>query len=219
MLSSKHFVILLFCVFVITTNDVFAEDHKVAIPKGAASNLCATFHNCYAPEKITINVSDSVTWINDDTDVHTATSGKPGEIFNVFDSGFIKAGESWSFVFDDPGVFDYFCTIHPWMIGHVTVIGQKVQKEPETKIPQWVKNNAKWWADGMIKDSDFVNGIQYMIQNGMIKIPKAQQENSVDEPIPEWVKNNAKWWADGIITDSDFVNGIQYMIQKRIIRV
>ena len=38
------------------------------------------------------------------------------------------------------------------------------------EIPGWVKNNAGWWADGLIKDADFVSGIQYLISNGIMKV-------------------------------------------------
>ena len=38
-------------------------------------------------------------------------------------------------------------------------------------VPDWVKNNAKWWADGQIPESDFINAIQYLITNGILKIP------------------------------------------------
>jgi hypothetical protein len=38
------------------------------------------------------------------------------------------------------------------------------------QIPVWVKNNAKWWADGTIGDSDFVQGIQYLIKQGIIRV-------------------------------------------------
>ena len=37
-------------------------------------------------------------------------------------------------------------------------------------IPSWVKNNAGWWADGQIDDETFVDGIQYLVSNGIIKI-------------------------------------------------
>jgi len=58
------------------------------------------------------------------------------------------------------------------------LIKQGIVKIPPTtagaassnQIPDWVKNNAKWWADGTIGDSDFVQGIQYLITNGVIKI-------------------------------------------------
>jgi hypothetical protein len=90
-----------------------------------------------------------------------------------------------------------------------------------TVIPDWVKNNAGWWADDMIEDSDFAQGIQYLISEGIMTIPEtAQVETTGDtQGIPSWVKNNAGWWADGAITDDDFVKGIQYLVGQGIIRV
>lgn len=38
-------------------------------------------------------------------------------------------------------------------------------------IPQWIKNNAKWWSEGNITDAQFVSGIQYLITQGIIQIP------------------------------------------------
>jgi|SRR5579872_5798059 len=41
-------------------------------------------------------------------------------------------------------------------------------------IPQWIKNNAKWWSDGTITDSEFLKGIQYLVQEGIIQVPVSQ---------------------------------------------
>ena len=38
-------------------------------------------------------------------------------------------------------------------------------------VPDWVKNNAKWWADGQIGESDFINAMQYLITHGILEIP------------------------------------------------
>ena len=37
-------------------------------------------------------------------------------------------------------------------------------------IPSWIKNNAEWWADGVIPDDAFVSGLQWLISNGIMKI-------------------------------------------------
>ncbi len=88
-------------------------------------------------------------------------------------------------------------------------------------IPEWIKNNANWWAQGSIGDSDFVSGIQYLIKEGIMQIPETVQAETVDgsKEIPSWIKNNAEWWAQGLITDDDFVKGIQYLVKQGIIRV
>ena len=37
-------------------------------------------------------------------------------------------------------------------------------------VPDWVKNNAKWWSEDLIEDADFVNGIEYLIKKQIISI-------------------------------------------------
>ncbi len=42
--------------------------------------------------------------------------------------------------------------------------------EREQNVPDWVRNNAGWWADGLISDEDFVSGIKYLIEQGIIRV-------------------------------------------------
>jgi hypothetical protein len=90
---------------------------------------------------------------------------------------------------------------------------------PQIVIPGWIKNTAKWWHDGQVGDNDFVKGIQFMIQNGIMKIPPSQGSASGSQIIPSWIKNNAGWWANGQISDDEFVKGIQYLITNGIIQL
>jgi len=88
-------------------------------------------------------------------------------------------------------------------------------------IPEWIKTNAGWWAQGKITDNEFVKGIQYLLSEGIMGLPQTFQteaSGSSDE-IPSWIKNNAGWWAQGKITDDEFVKGIQYLVEQGIIRV
>ena len=84
-------------------------------------------------------------------------------------------------------------------------------------IPAWIKNNAGWWHDGTIDDNTFVQGIQYMITNGIMQVPHGTSSGTGSNVIPAWIKNNAGWWHDGTIDDNTFVQGIQYMITNGII--
>ena len=87
-------------------------------------------------------------------------------------------------------------------------------------IPGWIKNNAEWWAAGQIDDGSFVQGIQYLIKEDILKIPPTSQgTNSGSNDIPGWIKNNAEWWAAGQIDDDSFIQGIQYLIKEGIMRV
>ena len=86
-------------------------------------------------------------------------------------------------------------------------------------IPNWVKNNAKWWGTGQIGDSDFIQAMQYLIENKIIVIPGTASSSAASTTIPSWVKNNAKWWGTGQIGDSDFIQAMQYLIQSGIIHI
>ena len=88
------------------------------------------------------------------------------------------------------------------------------------EIPTWIKNIAGWWAENKVDDSNFIGGIQYMINVGIIVIPDLPYTTGQGtENVPPWAKNNAGWWADGQITDDDFVKGIQYLVENGIIVV
>jgi len=89
--------------------------------------------------------------------------------------------------------------------------------ESETVVPNWIKITAEWWSDGQIDDEEFVQGIQYLINNEIMNIPQTELEESTGNGIPSWVKNNAGWWADGQIDDETFVDGIQYLVSNGII--
>lgn len=94
----------------------------------------------------------------------------------------------------------------------------KINSNVEIIVPEWIKNNAGWWADGSIDDNSFVQGIQYLIKEGIMKIPEKVNTSNVEEKeIPSWIKNNAGWWANDQITDSDFVSGIEYLVNHKII--
>jgi len=101
----------------------------------------------------------------------------------------------------------------PIIINHIT-------RENNISIPEWIRDNAGWWADGSIDDNSFVQGIQFLIKEKIMKIPQtAQGSGSGTNQIPSWIKNNAKWWSDGQIDDETFVQGIQFLVQNRIIHI
>jgi predicted secreted protein with PEFG-CTERM motif len=79
-------------------------------------------NQCYVPYEITIQPGDEVVWSNDDTAAHTVTSGTPtsGPDGN-FDSSLFMAAATFSHIFDSAGEFPYFCMVHPWMSGSITV--------------------------------------------------------------------------------------------------
>ena len=87
------------------------------------------------------------------------------------------------------------------------------------EVPAWVKNNAGWWANDSISESEFLSGISFLISDGIISVASTVvSENSSDE-VPDWVKNNAGWWANNKISDGEFVNGIQHLMTMGLISV
>ena len=92
----------------------------------------------------------------------------------------------------------------------------------KTEIPGWIKNNAAWWADNQINDDTFIQGIQFLIKENILKIPPTMQDSGIgssSNEIPGWIKNNAAWWADNQINDDTFIQGIQFLIKEGILRV
>ena len=86
-------------------------------------------------------------------------------------------------------------------------------------IPAWIKNNAEWWADDLIDDSSFVSGLQWLIENDIMKMPPTEQGTGSDNVIPSWIKRNAGWWAGGQIDDGQFIFGIQWLISNGIMKI
>ena len=87
-------------------------------------------------------------------------------------------------------------------------------------IPEWVKNNASRWSDRQISQTEFVNGLEFLINQGIIYIPPT--EPGIPGPeriIPDWVRNTAGWWAEGKIPDSGFIYAMKYLIEIGLIEV
>ena len=100
----------------------------------------------------------------------------------------------------------------------ILVINQNDNPQ-SNKIPAWIKNNAGWWADGSIDDDSFIQGIQFLIKEDVLKIPQTTQGSSSTNEIPAWIKNNAGWWADGSIDDDSFIQGTQFLIKQGILQI
>ena len=98
-----------------------AEEVSVSMPEDSSNQDCANTETCYVPYMITVNPGDTVIWSNDDFLPHTVTTGMTPKPDGLFDSGVLLEDEIFSYTFDTLGEYDYFCTVHPWMIGQVLV--------------------------------------------------------------------------------------------------
>lgn len=70
----------------------------------------------FTPENLTVPAGTRVTWRNTDGMTHTVTSDS-----GIFDSGNLSNNAVYSYTFDTPGVYPYFCRLHPGMTGTITV--------------------------------------------------------------------------------------------------
>src|SRR5919197_3351347 len=82
-----------------------------------------TTPNPYNPSPLKVKAGTTVTWTNNDSTLHTVSSGLPeqGAVGTLFDSSLIAPGKTYTHTFDKPGTFDYSCTLHPFMHGQVIV--------------------------------------------------------------------------------------------------
>ena len=152
----NYLFLLIFLGFVLTTLniDVIYADSEFFVynTKGSYNLGCELDNSCFEPYITKIQVGDTITWTNNDDAIHVVVSGDPVSQENLqkhdgyFDSGFLKMNESFSFLFENEGVFGYFCTIHPWMNGYVTVGDIEFS---ETQI------NQNYEITPIVMDSDF----------------------------------------------------------------
>ncbi len=99
-----------------------AYDGVISLPEGSGVPGCEETNECYIPYHVTVSAGEEITWSNDDSAAHTVTSGTPSEgPDGNFDSGLFMAGGTFSVTLDESGEYPYFCMVHPWMIGIVTV--------------------------------------------------------------------------------------------------
>lgn len=92
---------------------------SVTIPNGNSAQSSVGF---FVPLNSEVLRGTTITWQNQDNIGHTIQSiNDQGTIIPMFNSPVLKTGETFSYKFDSPGVYHYYCSIHPWRIGVVTV--------------------------------------------------------------------------------------------------
>jgi len=95
---------------------------EVNIPTRSGIVGCELKMKCYIPSSVIVAVGGTVIWFNDDTVHHTVTSGTKSDGHdNKFASPLFMGDSTFSHTFDEEGLYDYFCLVHPWMTGTVQV--------------------------------------------------------------------------------------------------
>ncbi len=150
------------------------------------------------------------------------------EIPRTLNGQTIKFGEKIEFEYVDFGsvasVFVGDTTQESTMDGYISNLGAiiELRKKPngyenESYVPSWIKTSAKWWARGIVPDSSFITGLEYMINQNYIQLDDKTSKQIVIHEVPEWLKVNALLWSEKIVSDSEFFNAIKFLIDNRVI--
>ena len=96
-----------------------AVNAEIFIPNG---NFDVTGAGFYSPLNLQIPTGTAVTWINEDSVPHNIQSmDDSGNVIQLFNSPPLNTGDKFEFTFEESGVYNYFCSFHPWRVGVVTV--------------------------------------------------------------------------------------------------
>jgi plastocyanin len=98
------------------------QSQRVSIVLGSSS----LNNNAFQPNPVQVSIGATVTWINDDSQPHTVTSGVSGQLDGRFDSSpnfnpLLASGQTFEHTFTEAGEYPYFCQLHPNMVGTVQV--------------------------------------------------------------------------------------------------
>ena len=102
-------------------NEIIPENisSSVLIPNGNFDISNTAF---YIPLNLEVVAGTTVEWINDDSVPHTIQSqDSQGNIIGLFNSAPLLTGENFEYAFEEAGVYNYFCSLHPWRVGTITV--------------------------------------------------------------------------------------------------
>ena len=109
-------------------------------------------------------------------------------------------------------------SVGPTSQGVVKISGFEKGIPPELpKIPQWIKQNADWWATDQISDSEFLENIDFLFEKGIVFVPGKGVNSESTWSVPTWYKTIAKWWSEDKITDDEFLLAIENLVAREII--
>jgi len=94
-------------------------DAIIIIPNG---NFDVSSSGFYLPLNLEIATNTKVVWVNEDSVPHNIQSqDEVGKVSDVFNSPPLNTGDRFEYTFDEAGVYNYYCSFHPWRVGVVTV--------------------------------------------------------------------------------------------------
>lgn len=176
-------ILLIFTmIFIISISpSVFAEVTITTGPGNLSTPGCEETNECYTPSEVAVDVGEKIMMTNTDAaGIHTFTSGTVDGFSpspdGKFDSGILNADQSFEFSSDTAGEYPYYCMLHTWMQGTITV--QEAMAEPPPQMAMVVQPdemmaeiiasdgvaNEKMTIDLTITDLDG-NGVEHITYN------------------------------------------------------
>ena len=118
-------------IVLVLLNQVYGQENEVIVTIVKGSADAGSGENKYGnhtgygfdPPELTIEKGTIVKWVNNDTTIHTVTSGKPssGTLGTAFDSSYMNEGDVYLHKFNNKKTYDYYCTMYPFMKGKIIV--------------------------------------------------------------------------------------------------
>ena len=131
-------------------------------------------------------------------------------------------GEPVEFIqsIDQMGSWHVAFTIDPLKQGTWEISGFEKGLPPDLpKIPIWIKQSGDWWSTDQIVDSEFLEGIKFLVEKQVIEIPLFEMSSENEWKIPTWAKTVVGWWYEDKITDDEFLSIIKNLVEREIIVV
>lgn len=178
-----------------------ATTAEVKIPDGASSQDAKHFE----PETITVAKGTTVTWSNEDSTLHTVTSGTPdgGNSGIQFDSSYLASDKTFKHTFNKQDTFKYYCTLHPFEVSKIVVsknaqpIITTAEKEPAVVVDTTLDTN--------------INVTQWT------NFTDAEQRFSVQYPPPHWaVTQSGNRFTEELPLVVNDANGSASKIQSQL---
>ena len=99
------------------TNDLSVSENENMKSPGLNEVIIKDFS--FSPKTLKVKKGTTVTWTNRDSAGHDIMPDSPSDAFKP--SQLLSNGESYSFTFEKPGVYEYYCSPHPYMKGTIEV--------------------------------------------------------------------------------------------------
>ena len=121
---------------------------------------------------------------------------------------------------DEMGSWHVVFNIDPLTQGTWEISGFDKGLPPDMpKVPMWVKQNGGWWSNDEIVDSEFLEGIKFLIEKQIIEVPTLEPSSQSDWKIPTWTKIIVGWWNEEQLSDDEFLIIVKNLIEREIIVV